>query len=384
MTECLVDKHMAARGSVMVLLSLVVIPLLSLAVSAEGPIPGVDLTCDDLNPEMDVHPERLTPAIIICTIDNNSLYKQEIKLESEISDSVFGISMSPSGPHDIKAGETLDVMVTFTGSGRMEAQVVDFDLVATVVTVTVGGDPINIPWPDQVAGATSNKSGTITSLVYHKPVLDMNEKGPRNLEPGQESILTFSILNDGNSDDQLEVGITKDSVSALEDAGFTFADGSFSRFNLVKSGLVNSNITIIAPETVAEAITVEIVLEAKSMLASDSERVQSITLSITAEKSPTGVGGISIDGLSSLSDDDIKMYSAFGGGIVILLLLVIAISKITKKGNKNENKTYTEEQPLDVVEDVAVKSNTDFDFDDLDLDDLDDLDTLDEFDFEGI
>lgn len=374
-------RGMAARASMMVLLSLVLIPLLSLAVSAQAsPIPAVDIECLDMNPEMNVHPEQLQPAYMYCTIHNDSFHKEEIKLESEIDDNAFAISMSPAGPYDIEGGGEIEVTVTFTGSGRMDAKTVDFDLMATVMSVTIGGDPITIPW--EAAGATSNKSGTITSLVYHKPVLDMNEKGPRNLEPGQESILTFSILNDGNSDDQLEVGITKDSVSALEDAGFTFADDSFSRFNLVKGGIVNSNITIISPESVTEEITVEIVLEAKSMLASDSEHVQSITLSITAEKSPTGVGGISIAGLSSLSDEDVKMYSALGGGIFVLLLLVIIISKITKKSNKTDDKLYDEPETLDVVKDIAVSN--DLDFDDLDFDDLDDLDDLDDFDFDDL
>ena len=366
----------------MVLLSLVLIPLLSLAVSAQAsPIPEVDIDCLDMNPEMNVHPEYIQPAYIYCTIHNNSHYKEEIKLESEVDDNAFATTISPAGPYDVEGGGEIDVVVTFTGTGRMDAQTADFDLMATVMSISpLGGDPINIPW--EAAGATSNKSGTITSLVYHKPVLDMNDKGLRSLEPSQESILTFSILNDGNSDDQLEVGISDDSVTALEAAGFRFADDSFARFNLVKGGLVNSNITIIAPETVSEAITVEIVLEAKSMLASDSEHVQSITLSITVEKSPTGVGGISIEGLSSLSDEDVQMYSAFGGGIFVLLLLVIIISKITKKSNKTDDKLYDEPQVLDVVEDVAA--NNDLDFDDLDLDDLDNLDDLDDFDFEDL
>ena len=81
-------------------------------------------------------------------------------------------------------------------------------------------------------------------------------------------------------------------------------------------------------------------------------------------------------------------YSAFGGGILILLLLVIAISKITKKGNKHDKKNYVEESPIDVVEDVAANPVDEFDFEDLDLDDIDDdlsdLDDIDEFDFEDI
>ena len=374
-------RGMAARASMMVLLSLVLIPLLSLAVSAQAsPIPAVDIECLDMNPEMNVHPEQLQPAYMYCIIHNDSFHKEEIKLESEIDDSAFAISMSPSGPYDIEGGGEIDVMVTFTGSGRMDAKTVDFDLMATVMSVTIGGDPITIPW--EALGATSNKSGTITSLVYHKPVLDMNNKGSRSLEPNQESILTFSILNDGNSDDQLEVGISEGSVTALEAAGFGFVGDSFSRFNLVKGGLVNSNITIIAPDAVTEEKTVEIVLEAKSMLASDLEHVQSITLSVTVVKSPTVVGGISIDGLSSLSDEDIQMYSALGGGIFVLLLLVIIISKATKKSNKTEDKVYDEPQALDVVKDVPV--NNDLDFDDLDFDDLDDLDDLDDFDFDDL
>ena len=386
MTESGFDKSMAARWTVMVLLSLVIVPLLGLTVSAEGPIPGVDLNCDDMNPEMTVHPEKLAPVTISCTIENNSLYKEEIKLESDIEIGGFSISLSPAGPHDIDAGDTIEVMVTFTGSARMDVETVDFDLMATVLTVTLGGDPINIPW--EAAGATSNKSGTIASMVYHKAVIDMNDKTSREVVSGEEEVLTFSLLNDGNEDDQFEVGISEDSKKALENAGFRFSGDSFVRYTLVKGGMVNGNITILAPESVAAPITIEITLEAKSLLDSDMENVEGISLAITAEKSSGGIGGISIDGLSSLSDDDIKMYSAFGAGIVILLLLVIVISKITKKGKKEREEAYVDDPPLDVVQDVAVNNDIDFDFDDLGLDGLDDelaaLDDIDEFDFEDL
>jgi len=387
MTERLVVKTMAARGALMVLLSLVIVPLLGFPVSGAGPIPGVVLDCDDMNPEMIVHPEQLAPVTITCTIENNSLYKEEIKLDSEIPTNTFAISLSPAGPHDIDAGDTATVMVTFAGSARMDAESIEFDLMATVITVTVGGDPINIPW--EAAGATSNKSGTITSMEYHKAVLDMNDKSSRDMASGEEEILTFSLLNDGNADnDQFEVGINEDGINALENAGFKFVGDPFVRFTLSKGSMVNSNITILAPESVSAPITIEIKLEAKSLLDSDMENVESISLTIKADKSSGGVGGSSIEGLNSLSDDDIKIYSAFVAGIVILLLLVIVISKITKKGNKHENKTYAEDPPLDVVKDVAVNNDIDFDFDDLDLDDVDaelaDLDDIDEFDFEDL
>ena len=387
MKERVVEKTMATRGSLMVLLSLVIIPLLSLTVSSQqSPIPAVLLDCDNFTPEMIVHPEQLAPVTINCTLENNSLYKEEIKLESEVSENGFVISLSPSGPHEVESGETVSVEVIFVGSARMDAQKIDFNLMATVMTITIVSDPIKVPW--DTFGATSNKSGTIESLVYHKPVLDMNEKGPRNLESNEESILTFSILNDGNSDDRLEVAIDQNSVTALENAGFQFSGDSFVRFNMVKGGMENSNITIIAPKSIVESTTVEILLQARSMDADNDEHVQSISLTITAEKSSGGVGGITIDGLSSLSDDEMKIYSAFGGGILILLLLVIVISKITKKGNKHDKKNYVEESPIDVVEDVAANPVDEFDFEDLDLDDIDDdlsdLDDIDEFDFEDI
>jgi hypothetical protein len=226
-------------------------------------------------------------------------------------------------------------------------------------------------------------------MVYHKAVLDMNDKSSRDLVSDEEAILTFSLLNDGNDDDQFEVGINVDGINALENAGFRFVGDPFVRFTLTKGSMENSNITILAPESVTASITIEITLEAKSLLDSDMENVESISLTIKADKSSGGgVGGISIEGLSTLSDDDIKIYSAFGAGIVILLLLVIIISKITKKGKKQGTKVYAKDTPIDVVKDVAANNDVDFDFDDLDLDDLDDeladLDDIDEFDFEDL
>jgi hypothetical protein len=356
-------------------------------VSAEGPVPGVVLDCDDMNPEMIVHPEQLAPVTITCTLENNSLYKEEIKLESEISVNDFAMSLSPAGPHDIDAGDTVEVMVTFVGTARMDAESIDFELMATVLTIGIDPIPVEFPW--EQAGATSNQNGTITAMVYHKAVLDMNDKSSRDLVSDEEAILTFSLLNDGNDDDQFEVGINVDGINALENAGFRFVGDPFVRFTLTKGSMENSNITILAPESVTASITIEITLEAKSLLDSDMENVESISLTIKADKSSGGgVGGISIEGLSTLSDDDIKIYSAFGAGIVILLLLVIIISKITKKGKKQGTKVYAKDTPIDVVKDVAANNDVDFDFDDLDLDDLDDeladLDDIDEFDFEDL
>jgi hypothetical protein len=379
---------MATRGVLMVFLSVVIVPLLGLAVSAQtNPIPSVVLDCDNMNPDMIVHPEKLAPITITCTLENNSLWKEEIKFESEISANDFAISLSPAGPHDIDAGDTVEVMVTFVGTARMAAESIDFELIATVLTIGIDPIPVEFPW--EQAGATSNKNGTITAMVYHKVVLDMNDKSSRDLASGEAAVLTFSLLNDGNEDnDQFEVGINVDGVNALENAGFRFVGDPFVRFTLAKGNMVNSNITILAPESVTAPITIEITLEARSMLDSDLENIESISLTIKAKKSSGSVGGISIDGLSDLSDDDIKIYSAFGGGIVILLLLVIIISKITKKGNKQGKKVYAEDTPIDVVKDVAANNDTDFDFDDLDLDDIDDeladLDDIDEFDFEDL
>jgi hypothetical protein len=385
MKERVVEKTMATRGSLMVLLSLVIIPLLSLTVSSqESPIPGVVLDCDDLAPKMIVHPERLAPVTINCTLENSSLYKEEIKLESEVFGNGFAISLSPAGPHEVESGETVEVAVTFAGSARMDAESIDFDLMATVMTITIVTDPINVPWSG-APGATSNKSGTISSEVYHKVVLDMNDKSARDIAPGVEEKLTFSLINDGNAVDTFEVGINEEGITALENAGFRFPGDSSMTFTLSKGSMENNNISIIAPDSVTVALTIEIMLEAKSLLDSDMTNFESISLTIKVEKT-SGVGGI--DALSSLSDDEVKIYSAFGGGILILLLLVIAISKITKKGNKHDKKNYVEESPIDVVEDVAANPVDEFDFEDLDLDDIDDdlsdLDDIDEFDFEDI
>ena len=152
-----------------------------------------------------------------------------------------------------------------------------------------------------------------------------------------------------------------------------------------------------APSDSSEEISIQVELRAFSKLDTEAEASE-VSVRVVVAASSGGGGSI---GLDSMDQDSIAMIAMGGGGLVGVILLLVIISRLTKKAGKQKiaakeakkaakaekaNKAarrmmkksgFSEEE---IEQEFDGSSEDDFD-DDLDFGDLDDMD---DFDFEDL
>ncbi|MBL6891735.1 MAG: hypothetical protein ISR22_06795, partial [Candidatus Poseidoniaceae archaeon] len=127
---------------------------------------------------------------------------------------------------------------------------------------------------------------------------------------------------------------------------------------------------------VSEKISTNVQFEASSTNDPDAP-VSAISIPVSVESSSSSG---TLTGLSEDSQDDIILYGAIGGGVILFFILVGIITRSIKKKPSKEGESF--EETIDLNEEDEGESLGD-DLDDL-FDDLDDFDDLsvseDEFD----
>ena len=355
---------------------------------------GVEVECDESTIKINVHPEQNAPVSVTCTVSNTGSFAQSIDLDSNLDGNDFSLSLSESSV-ELDAGEDASFTATFSASPRIEVLSEDYNITATVTTVTIGSDPFTIPLGQ--AGSTSETGGSVSSLPYSRMDLEISNPSTRNIEAGGEATMQFTIFNDGNRVDNLEVEIVN--LQEIEDAGFKFVSDPFFRAT-VNPGSSSDQGTIIleAPSDSSEEISIQVELRAFSKLDTEAEASE-VSVRVVVAASSGGGGSI---GLDSMDQDSIAMIAMGGGGLVGVILLLVIISRLTKKAGKQKiaakeakkaakaekkaNKAarrmmkksgFSEEE---IEQEFDSSSEDDFD-DDLDFGDLDDMD---DFDFEDL
>lgn len=355
---------------------------------------GVDVECDESTIKINVHPEQNAPVSVTCTVTNTGSFPQNVDLDSNLDGNDFSLSLSESSV-ELGAGEDASFTATFSASPRIEVLSEDYNITATVTSVTIGSDPFTIPLGQ--AGSTSETGGSVSSLPYSRMDLEISNPSTRNIEAGGEATMQFTIFNDGNRVDNLEVEIVN--LQEIEDAGFKFVSDPFFRAT-VNPGSSSDQGTIIleAPSDTSEEISIQVELRAFSKLDTEAEASE-VSVRVVVAASSGGGGSI---GLDSMDQDSIAMIAMGGGGLVGVILLLVIISRLTKKAGKQKiaakeakkaakaekkaNKAarrmmkksgFSEEE---IEQEFDGGSEDDFD-DDLDFGDLDDMD---DFDFEDL
>ena len=355
---------------------------------------GVDVECDESTIKINVHPEQNAPVSVQCTVTNTGSFAQNVDLDSNLDGNDFSLSLSESTV-ELDAGEDATFTATFSASPRIEVLSEDYNITATVTSVTIGGDPLTIPLGQ--AGSTSETGGSVSSLPYSRMDLEISNPSTRNIEAGGEATMQFTIFNDGNRVDNLEVEIVN--LQEIEDAGFKFVSDPFFRAT-VNPGSSSDQGTIIleAPSDSSDEISIQVELRAFSKLDAEAEASE-VSIRVVVAASSGGGGSI---GLDSMDQDSIAMIAMGGGGLVGVILLLVIISRLTKKAGKQKiaakeakkaakaekkaNKAarrmmkksgFSEEE---IEQEFDGGSEDDFD-DDLDFGDLDDMD---DFDFEDL
>ena len=134
-------------------------------------------------------------------------------------------------------------------------------------------------------------------------------------------------------------------------------------------------INIIAPDSVSDDTTYDFRFQASSTNDAGAD-LSEITIPVAIDAADSsGVLSIGSDGISEVSGDQLLLYGAIGGGLILLLILLGVVSRsLRKKAAKNN----AEENPIDL--DESDEGDVKDEFDDL-FDDLGNLDiNADEFD----
>ena len=351
---------------------------------------GVDLECNESTIKINVHPEQNAPVSVACTVTNTGSFAQSIDLDSNLDGNDFSLSLSESSI-DLDAGEDVTFTATFSASPRIAVLSEDYNITATVTSVTIGSDPFTVPLGQ--AGSASETGGSVSSLPYSRMDLEVSNPSTRNIEAGEEATLQFTIFNDGNRVDNLEVEIIN--LQEIEDAGFTFTSDPFFRAT-VNPGSSSDQGTIIleAPSDSSEEISVQVKMRAFSKLDTQAEASE-VSVRVVVAASSGGGGSI---GLDSMDQDSIALIAMGGGGLVGVILLLVIISRLTKKAGKQKiaakeakkaaksakkaNKAAKRMMKKAGIPEEQIDEQFEDDFeDDLDFGDLDDMD---DFDFEDL
>jgi len=347
---------------------------------------GVEVECNESTIKINVHPEQNAPVSVTCTVTNTGSFPQNVDLDSNLDGNDFSLSLSESSV-ELDAGEDATFMATFSASPRIEVLSEDYNITATVTSVTIGSDPFTIPLGQ--AGSTSETGGSVSSLPYSRMDLEVSNPSTRNIEAGGEATLQFTIFNDGNRVDNLEVEILN--LQEIEDAGFSFVSDPFFRAT-VNPGASSDQGTIIleAPSDSSEEISIQVELRAYSKLDTEAEASE-VSVRVVVAASSGGGGSI---GLDSMDQDSIAMIAMGGGGLVGVILLLVIISRLTKKAGKQkiaakeakkaakaEKKANKAARRMMKKAGIPEEQIEDEFEDDLDFGDLDDMD---DFDFEDL
>lgn len=350
---------------------------------------GVEVDCDQSTIDINVHPEQNQPVSVSCTVKNTGSFTQDITLESEVDGNDFSLTLSEDSFEQIAAGDEESFTAVFAASPRIAVLTEDFTITGRVTSW--GMEPIMVPWGQ--ANSTGQTAGTVNSLPYSRMDLEVSNPSARNIGAGEEAAIQFTIFNDGNRIDNLEVEIVN--LQELEDAGFKFVSDPFFRAT-VNPGASSDQGDIIleAPSDVSSEISLQVELRAFSKLDLDAEASE-VSIRVNVAASSGGGGSIGLDDLSTMNEDSVAVVAMAGGGVIALIFLLVIISRLTKKAGKQKiaakeaKRSAKAEKKASKANRKAMKKagiseeQIEEEFsEDLDLDDLDDLD--DDFDFEDL
>jgi len=348
--------HTTGRGLMMrgalalvVLLTLATLPL---TVQAQS-LPGVEIDCDDKQPEMDVHPLNTPTVEITCTVTNPSSLEETITVEKEWEGTQVDMLLSEDS-FTLAAGEEEDFTVSFNGVKRLSAtESWGFTLTATVTNVGM------LTWPEQLA-SNASVSGDLNIAAFGMVDLDIGDTSTRTLSEGEETKVAFQFSNNGNDRDNIRVDIVN--ADELQALGFTFPSGVFVSENVDEGGTSTlKELVIRSPSDITEGTRHQVVLQASSGNDADAQVSEmSISVQLEAASESNALGG----GLEEVSKDDLVLYGGIAGAVLFGLVLLVAMARILRnKANAQPMVMPTVNLPDDDPEE-----------DEFDFDDLDDLD----------
>ena len=337
------------------------------ATGAQNPIFGVNLTCE-APAEMDVSPVGYEPVEMVCTIENTATVgATRIEITNEWDGGATADMLGATGEYSVEAGESEDFTVTFSGSTKQpSSNSYDFEIFATVTEWN--SIPLNVPLPRE----NDSFEDSLEIATYGAVELRINDVSTRKVDAGNEFSINLQFTNKGNDNDKVRVDIAN--INDLKQAGFTFI-GSESVAEDLAMGATSTmrEIKMLAPSDIESTANFDLRFQASST--NDQNAPLSETVIPVSVESSQSSGSLT-GGISEVGEDDLILYGAIAGGVILLFLLLGVVSRSIKKKNAKQN---TEQEAAIELDDSEPPTQKD-EFDDL-FDDLDDIDNeTDEFD----
>jgi hypothetical protein len=358
---------MLKRSFPLLVVTLFLLPLVPISSGQGSPLPGVTIDCES-DPELNVHPLYIEPVDLVCTITNTSSLEENIEITNEFEGGTMVQIKGASDEYTLAGGEEEEFTITFTGETKIpSSESFEFEINASVIKM----QGVDLPGPIQNSAIATGK---VEIETYGIVELEISDKTTRAMEPSDEKTIVFQFWNYGNDEDTIRVEVKN--KANLESLGFIFPQSHFVADKLIIDGSSNRNIVIMAPSDVSEKISTNIQFEASSTNDPDAP-VSAISIPVTVESSSSSS---TLTGLSEDSQDDLILYGAIGGGIILFFMLVGIITRSIK--NKSGAKSESTEQAIEINDEDEGENFVD-DLDDLfdDLDDFDDkVSSEDEFD----
>ena len=363
---------MRGRSLAVLMAAIFVLPLLP-ATDAQNPIFGVNLTCDD-PAEMDVSPSGYEPVEMVCTIENTAtIGATKIEITNEWNGGATADMLGATGEYSIEAGESEDFTVTFSGTTKQpSSNSFDFEIFATVVEWN--SVPLNEPLPRE----NDSYANSLEIATYGAVELLLSDTRTRDVESGSEFTITFQFTNKGNDNDRVRVDLAN--LNELKQAGFSFIGSEFFAEDLAMGFTSEQKeMKILAPSDIASTLNFDLRFQASST--NDPDAPLSETVVPVSVQSSQSSGSLT-EGISEVGEDDLILYGAIAGGVILLILLLGVVSRSVKKKNAKQNAEQEAAIELDDQETPPQQDEFDDLFNDLDnleieADEFDDL--LDEF-----
>ena len=357
---------MRGKGLAVLIVVVFLLPFLP-ATGAQNPIFGVNLTCE-APAEMDVSPAGYEPVEMVCTIENTATVgATKIEITNEWNGGATADMLGATGEYSVEAGESEDFTVTFSGSTKQpSSNSYEFEIFATVTEWN--SIPLNEPLPRE----NDSFPGTLEIATYGAVELLLSDTRTREVESGNEFSITFQFTNKGNDNDKVRVDLAN--LAELKQAGFSFIGSEFFAEDLAMGFTSESKeIKILAPDDIESTSTFDLRFQASSTN-DPSAPLSEIVVPVSVESSQSS--GSLTSGISEVGEDDLILYGAIAGGVILLFLLLGVVSRSIKKKNTKQNAEQEAAIELDESEPPTQKDE----FDDL-FDDLDDIDIeTDDFD----
>ena len=363
---------MRGRSLAVLMAAIFVLPLLP-ATDAQNPIFGVNLTCDD-PAEMDVSPSGYEPVEMVCTIENTAtIGATKIEITNEWNGGATADMLGATGEYSIEAGESEDFTVTFSGTTKQpSSNSFDFEIFATVVEWN--SVPLNEPLPRE----NDSYANSLEIATYGAVELLLSDTRTRDVESGSEFTITFQFTNKGNDNDRVRVDLAN--LNELKQAGFSFIGSEFFAEDLAMGFTSEQKeMKILAPSDIDSTLNFDLRFQASST--NDPDAPLSETVVPVSVQSSQSSGSLT-EGISEVGEDDLILYGAIAGGVILLILLLGVVSRSVKKKSAKQNAEQDAAIELDDQETPSQQDEFDDLFNDLDnleieADEFDDL--LDEF-----